>query len=193
MKLEDRLASLKALTTLSGVNIPVMEVCHDWLLLTYDIPCNDIGNKTRRKFLSMAKAIGASQHTLSVYLLPWTPESELLAVEVAAVGNAFIWTSNVKDLQKAKELTKAYDADIASRIVKLDKRIDKIETAIIADRKKDAHRMIEKTERMIKELRKIVTLRASQELLDKFEKVSQRLLDIFSVAQQTGSEDSHAD
>ncbi len=64
---------IEMLARLSDTKIKCRDIVDRWLLLTYDIPHNEKGDKARREFLNAATLVGATQHTESVYLLPWTP------------------------------------------------------------------------------------------------------------------------
>jgi len=168
---DDKMASLKAMSALSGVEVELKEVCQDWILLTYDLPHNKEGDKARSEFLHKAKTIGAVQHTESVYLLPWTPMSESMAIEVSRVGNAFIWLSSVKDNQKARKLTNDYDADIKRSISSVKKRITKMKRHAEDGKSGLVERMRVKTDRMIKDLAGIVARRGSKELCRKVDEL----------------------
>ena len=69
-------ASIEVLARLTGTQIRCREICDRWLLITYDLPHNKKGDRARREFLDTAKIIGATHHTDSVYLMPWTPAAD---------------------------------------------------------------------------------------------------------------------
>jgi hypothetical protein len=119
------LESMSILAKLADINIETKEIVGQFLLLTYDIPCNKEGNLIRRRFLDQAHAIGAVQHTASVYLLPWTQEAEAIALELATMPKAhvLVWTSKPTDELMAKELTDDYD-------VNLEELLDKVRAEI---------------------------------------------------------------
>ncbi len=83
-------ASLEVLARMTDTHIEAREICDRWLLLTYDIPKNTAGNKARHEFLKKARELGATRHTDSTYLMPWTPDAEMLALEVARTGKACV-------------------------------------------------------------------------------------------------------
>lgn len=118
VQMQRKTPTLKMAEALSNVELQVREVCDQWILITYDLPNTDEGQKARSKFLRRAESIGAVQHTESVYLMPWTPESEMYAVEVASIGRAFLWVSSIKDENRAKEITDDYDAKVESGLIK---------------------------------------------------------------------------
>jgi len=74
---EEQFASLKLMATLSGVEARVREHISDWILVTYDLPTTEEGNKARAKFLDDIRYIGGVMHSESCYLMPSSPESEL--------------------------------------------------------------------------------------------------------------------
>lgn len=156
--------ALEILAKLSGTNIPIKAVIQDWILITYDLPNNKEGSKTRYEFLKKAREIGAVPHTESVWLLPLTPESQVMALEIAKKGKAVVWTSTTAETGKSEEITKRYDDGIMPAVKEVEKRIDKI-AVHLKDRKfKLAEKMSDKTERMINNLEQAIIRRGSQEL-----------------------------
>jgi len=162
---EDKLASIKAMSAFSGVDIQVREIVDKWILLTYDLPVTKEGNEARSKFLTTARRIGAIKHTNSVYLMPWTPQAELLALNVSQIGEAFLWISQVKE-DKVAGLTKDYDTKSKQIFKDVAERLDKIEGHVVAEHLKLSEKMLEKTRPMIEGLVSIATQRGSVELLE---------------------------
>ena len=172
---DEKFASLRAMEAFTGIHIDVRELVDSWILLTYDVPHTKEGDKARSDFLRKARDIGAVQHTESVYLLPWTPRSESLALDVAKVGNAFLWTSNVKDKVRATELTVKYDADIKESLKKIKDRIRRINKHYEEGRDGIAARMVKKTETMLWNASNIASRRGSVDLCDKVNSLIQEL------------------
>lgn len=155
--------TLKMLARLSDTQIEMREIVSSWLLLTYDIPCTEAGNKLRHKFLETAKLIGAAKHTESVYLMPWTPEAELLALELAAGSKLYVWTST-PEVAKAKEITEQYDQELEPTMDDISDRIERVWENINNNRRKRALKMLGKTEKMLANAERAVIRRGSAEL-----------------------------
>lgn len=178
-KRDSRLDSLRTIALLDGVDLPVRDVCENWLLLTYDLPNTEEGNKLRSEFLRTAKRMGAVQHTESVYLLPWTQQAELLAMEIAKIGNAFIWTSHPQDPGQAAEITEDYDNKIVEGILSdISDRLEKMEESAGLGNSRSFHRMVEKTEDMITEARIIARRRGSKHLINVIDAMEKRYREI---------------
>ena len=178
-KRDSRLDSLRTIAMLDGVDLPVRDVCDNWLLLTYDLPNTEEGNKLRSEFLRTAKRMGAVQHTESVYLLPWTQQAELLAMEIAKIGNAFIWTSHPQDPKQAAEITEDYDNKIVEGIISdITDRLEKMEDIASIGNSRSYHRMVEKTDNMITEAKVIAKRRGSKHLIDMIDALEKRYREI---------------
>jgi len=153
--------SMEVLARLANINIKATEICDDWLLLTYDIPCNAEGNRMRSKFLAAARGIGATQHTASVYFMPWTQEAECLALEIAQVGKAYVWTAKSTDKDVAKGLTQDYDRHMKKLLDDIAEHIDKIAARAETGQVKRARKMAEKLEPKLDGLRNAAYRRGS--------------------------------
>lgn len=158
--------SMEVLARLTNTEINVRDVCEHWLLLTYDLPCNKAGDKARRKFLAEAMAIGATRHTDSVYLMPWTNSAEALAFQLARVtgGNVVVWTSTTTDPQQAKDVTRNYDEAIRPVLDDISERIDR---AVEYQNKgwfKRANKMMPKTEKKLAQMEQAIMRRGSASL-----------------------------
>jgi len=158
------LEALETLARMTDTDIQTTELVDKWLLLTYDIPHTEEGDKARREFLAEARAIGATKHTESVYLLPWTKDAELLALSLAKKGEVCVWTSAVTDERKKKELTRDYDIDLENQLDELTGRVDRIGEHLEARRYKRAEKMQEKTDRLLKNLEQAIIRRGSAQL-----------------------------
>ena len=157
--------SLEVLARMTDTPIEVRDFVSKWLLLTYDLPHNEKGDKARRDFLLQARAIGATRHTDSVYVMPWTTTAESLALKLArAGGEVIVWTSSTTDESKAKEITKAYDRSIEPILDEISERIDRMVEYLNKNQKKRAYKMMEKTERMLNQVEQAVQRRGSMEL-----------------------------
>lgn len=159
--------SMEALARLTGTEINVRDMVDEWLLLTYDLPHNEVGDKARRKFLLEAMAIGATRHTDSVYLMPWTPSAEALALQLSRVagGNVIVWTSKPTDQVRAQEITKSYDASLQPILEEISERIDRIFEYENKRWFKRANKMIPKTEKMLAQMEQAILRRGSASLL----------------------------
>lgn len=154
-------AALETIAKMSGSTIEIKEVVDKWLLLTYDIPHSKEGDKLRRQVISKAREIGATMHTESVLLLPWTPEAELLALQVAKGGKAVVWTSVVTDKTQAEEITSQYDAGIRKGFKEISERLDKAEYYMTHHKYKMADKMQEKTGKIIESMKQAIIRRGS--------------------------------
>lgn len=158
--------SMEVLARLTGTDIDVREMVDSWLMVTYDLPHNEEGDRARRKFLSEAVAIGASRHTDSVYLMPWTPSAEALALQLSRVtgGNVVVWTSKTTDPGQAKEITESYDASLRPQIDEISERIDRIYEYENKRQFKRALKMMPKTEKMLAQMEQAILRRGSASL-----------------------------
>lgn len=122
-----------------------------WLLFTYDIPVTEEGNKARNEFLQRAKLLGATNHTDSVYLMPWTPGAEALALDLAKVegGKVCVWTGRTTDPAANLAVQTAYDAALTDTMADLAERLDKMEGHKIAGHQKRLLIMVDKTQEML--------------------------------------------
>ena len=156
--------SLEVLARMTNTRIEAREICDRWLLLTYDIPKSQAGNKARHEFLKKARELGAGRHTDSTYLMPWTPDAEVLALQVGKVGKACVWTSQTTNPFEAKEITQKYDAELLPIIDEISERISKMEEHKRKNHRKRLEKMYEKTERMIGALERAIIRRGSNDL-----------------------------
>jgi len=158
--------SLEVLARLSNTKINVRDVCDQWLLITYDLPKSEEGDKARRQFLVQAAAIGATRHTDSVYLMPWTPSAESLALGLSKVvgGKVVVWTSTTTDTVQAAEITRNYDASLRPILDEIIERIDRINEYQVKGWYKRANRMIPKTDRMLAQAEQAILRRGSASL-----------------------------
>ena len=161
----DQFDSIEIMAEMSNTNIEMRDIVDKWLLLTYDIPHSEEGDRARREFLQEAYLIGATQHTESVYLLPWTPAAELIALRVARAGKAVVWTSSLTDQAKAAEITRNYDRGIKKTLDEITDRIDRIVEHNRKKRFKRAFKMKAKTARMLDGMDEALQARGSQTLM----------------------------
>jgi hypothetical protein len=142
---KDTLSRAKILAKFAGIEFKARELVDEWILVTYDLPATEEGNKARQDFLRLAPRIGAVMHTKSVYLMPNTNECQTATVDLAKIGNVFIWTSKPNSEASKKELTDLYDAKIKAEIKKLEDRTKQIRKNMANEKNGMANRMIEKT------------------------------------------------
>ena len=160
----DDLTRLEVLARMTDTEINLREIVDKFLLITYDIPHTPKGDRARREFLSSAKMIGASSFTDSVYLMPWTPEAERLALELTQAGKVCVWTAQTTDQARAEEITQSYDDNLAPRLDEIEGRIDRIDEHLNKKHFKLAKRMYDKTENMLIGCRDAVIRRGSAQL-----------------------------
>lgn len=160
------LDSLEVMARLMDVELETKEICDKWLLITYDIPHTPAGDRARREFLDNARLIGATKHTESVYLMPWTGEAEILALNLSGTkgGRVCLWTSQPTDTLLAEDITKAYDASLRPQIDAIGVRLDKIVAHQDLGHEKRAEQMLEKTKVMLDGMEKAVVRRGSAQL-----------------------------
>lgn len=163
---DERLKSIKAMSAFANTEVNIRPLVDKWILLTYDLLVTKAGEEARSKFLANARRIGAVKHTNSVYLMPWTPQAELAALQVAAIGDAYLWISEAKDMA---QLTKEYDKKTDVLFDEIEERLDKIEGHLIQDHPGIATRMLDKTGPMIDSLVEITTNRGN---VDSYERVA---------------------
>jgi hypothetical protein len=159
----ENMTEIEVMARLIGVNIKCREMVDEWLLITYDIPCTPEGNAARNEFLHQARAIGATRHTDSVYLMPFTATAKQLALQLAKRGDVCVWSSKV-DQAQAQQITKSYDDGLQPMFDEIDQRIDRIVENIKAKRLKRAEKMIDKTEVMVSDLKNAIVRRGSAQL-----------------------------
>ena len=162
--MNDKLASIEVMARMTDIPLKAKEIVEDWLLLTYDIPKSEAGNKARRDFLSQIHLIGGVQHTASVYYMPWTQEAEQLAFKVAKVGKAVVWSSTPTDKAVAKDLTNAYDTQLMELLDDLEARLDKIQAQWDEKHYKRAQKMAEATLPKAEALAESVKRRGSDDM-----------------------------
>lgn len=164
MEKENKTAELEVTAALSGVEIKTREICDKWILLTYDLPHTEEGDKARREFLLNARRLGACQHTESVYLLPYTAAAGEACLELAKAGKLFVWTSESTNPIQAKEVTRNYDAELREMLKKLSKRVDRMIELKKGNKFGILNKMREKTDEMMSALGDAVRRRESLDL-----------------------------
>ena len=169
---------IEVMARLTDTKIEVNDIVSKWLLITYDIPHNAAGDRARRQFLMNARSIGATAHTDSVYLMPWTPTAEVLALELAKAGKVCVWTSQTTDTRQAKEITEQYDQSLEPMIDDIDERISKIEGHLVNNRIKRAEKMMAKTEKMLDGIEQAIIRRGNNNLMLLFKIVKRRYIQI---------------
>jgi len=159
-----QLTSLEVMARLTGTKIKFREVVTKFLLLTYDLPNTDAGNKARSGFLAQAKSYGATKHTESVYLMPHTKQAEMLALELAKVGDVEIWYSTIEDPVRAEEVTKSYDEGLQPMLDEVSERLDKVAGHFKVDHNQRAINMLNKTAAKLDAIEQAIIRRGSAQL-----------------------------
>ena len=139
------LTRAKILAKFAGIEFKARELVDEWILVTYDLPATDAGNKARQDFLKLAPRIGAVMHTKSVYLMPNTNECQIATVDLAKIGNVYIWTSRANDEASKKDLTDLYDDRIKKGVKEIKDRMTSIRKHMDKEQNGMANRMVEKT------------------------------------------------
>lgn len=131
----------------------IKEILQDFCLITFDIPACQ--GKLRKVVLKQLAQIGAIGYTQSVYLIPLSEKSFELANDISAGGSAFVWRSQMVNVDKAKAITIKYDEHIHDRVAYIQQRLVQIKDHIDADRLGKANLMIKKTQALIHQLEQI--------------------------------------
>jgi len=160
----DKFTTIEVLARMTDTTIQCKEICDRWLLLTYDIPVTPDGNRARSAFLSTAKMIGATRHTDSVYLMPWTKTAEILALELARAGEVFVWTSSTTDEARASEITRSYDRGLEPTLTEIEGRLDRIDWHLSKQHFKLGSKMLLKLEPLVNATRDAIIRRGSAQL-----------------------------
>jgi len=166
---------LEVLARMTDSKIQIKEVVEKFLLITYDLPRSEAGNKARQQFLIQAKSIGAVQFTESVYMMPWGGEAERLALSLAktAGGEVIVW-SQAQPLNKQEEVTASYDNALRPRMVEISERLDKIGEYKYKNRRKMVLKMLPKTEQLMANMEAAIARRGSEVLAVWLELLKQR-------------------
>ena len=175
---DSKISSLKLMKELLGAKFEVKEFCNEWILVTYDLPNTLEGNRARLEFFRKARRIGAVPHTESVYLLPWTPEAELAAVDLSDKGTLFLWVSRARNEIEALGVTRQYDMQIKKQITELETRVIKMEDYLENGKDGLANRMLEKTLDITKALQEIIVRRGSADLFEDYEPLVSRVWEL---------------
>jgi hypothetical protein len=156
---------LEVLARMTDSKIKVRSVVDEWMLITYDLPNSDEGNEARQHFLKAAAAIGAVQQTESVYFLPWSPEAQILALNLAKIGGGevIVW-GKAEPLNHKEEVTARYDAKLEPLLNEIVERLDKMDAYKFTNKQKRVIKMIPKTERLIQNAKAAIDRRGSQTL-----------------------------
>lgn len=145
--------------------IQVRDVVDKFLLLTYDLPDTEAGNKARTHFLTEARAIGAVSHTESVFMMPWSPAAEALALNLAKTeGGEVICWAQAQPLNKAEEITQRYDNALKPIMKEISGRLDKMGDYMHLKQRGRFLKMMPKTERLLANAEAAVTRRGSEVL-----------------------------
>jgi hypothetical protein len=166
---------MEVLARMTDSKIKLRSIIDKWLLITYDLPNNEAGDKARAEFLIKASAVGATRHTDSVYLMPWSPEAETLALELAKTegGEVIAW-AQAEPLNHKEDITAGYDAALKPIMKEISARLDKMMSYRHDNHQKRVIQMIPKTERLLQNAEAAVTRRGSEVLAIWLELLKQR-------------------
>jgi hypothetical protein len=173
---ETMLNALQVLSTLCEVPVEVKEFQEDWLLISYDLPHSEAGDKARSEFLHQAGRIGAVQHTESVYMLPWTAYANLEVIKLAEVGKVYCWYGAATTTEQAMELSAQYDSGLAKQVGKLEERAVKILGHVSDGHQKMGQKMLDTTWPQFEGLARSVVARGHMEMAQKLNAVREILL-----------------
>ena len=159
---------LEASAKLFEIPVDVKDIPAKWVLITYDCPKSEAGDKARGEFLASAKRIGAIMHTESVYLAPWTDRFNSAALDLSAIPEAkvYIWTAET-DAETMRELARHYDMMVGKWMDEIDERLESIRGHVFENHNKLASRMIGRTADMCQEMEAIIKNRGSRVLMDR--------------------------
>ena len=157
---------LEVLARMTDSKIQLREIVDKFTLITYDLPNTEEGNKARERFLIQASAIGAIQHTESVYLLPDSPEAQTLALNLAKTnGGEVICWGNAEPLNHKEDITAGYDRALRKMLKQIGGRLDKMAEYFYQGHQKRVLQMIPKTERMLQNTEAAVARRGAEVLV----------------------------
>ena len=161
------LTTIEVVARMTDNKIVTKEFVDEWLLLTFDIPTTKEGSVARNEFYKKAYALGAIQNTESVYLCPWTPEAEVMAMELAKVSNSkvIVWSRAKTTAEASLEITQRYDAGIKKIMSVISKRIDRLEEMIQKKWFKKAQKYTIKTEQLLEHVEAAIIRRGSASML----------------------------
>ena len=165
---DNRKSELEFFCLLNDIKIDIKDIHSDWVLLTYDIPNTKEGSDIRREFLNKAKWLGAIQHTESVYMMPWTKSVNNMIVKLSAVGEIFIFYTNVNQLQ-AVDLTSKYDTALQTTIHSLESRLNKMNSHAADGHYGQVRRMSKITWEKVQDLIMAATNRGSENIANQLQ------------------------
>ena len=163
-KIPEALAELETTAVLSGRQVDAKTICEKWILVTYDLPHTEAGDKARREFLEQLKKLGGCQHTESVYLLPYTAAAGEACLELAKIGKLVVWSASPTDLKMAEEITRNYDVELKKMLAELSRRVDRMIELRLEDKLGIRNKMVDKTDEMIRFLGEAVLRREALDL-----------------------------
>jgi len=157
---------LEVLARMTDSKIQIRDIVDNWILISYDIPNTEEGNQARQHFLKEASAIGAVQHTESCYLIPDSPDAQILALNLAKTGGGevIVW-GKAEPLNHKEEVTARYDAKLEPLMDEIIERLDKMDAYRFTNKQKRVIKMIPKTERLIQNAEAAISRRGSQTLI----------------------------
>ena len=164
-KIDEKADELRVQAKVLETPLEVKEVVDEFILITYDIPCTEEGNKARAYFLEMARRTGAVQHTESVYYMPWTQTADVAALVTAKAGRVYVWYTKA-DEATAKLLTAHYDTVVLAWMDDVRERLERISHHVQEHHFKTAENMLERTVETLLELEDIVAKRRGRTLRD---------------------------
>lgn len=140
--------------------VELKEVADSFILITYDLPRTEEGDKARLEFLKEARKIGAVQHTESVYIMPWTQDANVAAVLAAKVekSKVFVWFTKV-DPAVGEQLLVHYDMTVRRWFDEVDERLTRMAGYLDSGKPGLADRMLARTLDAVKELEAIAQRR----------------------------------
>jgi len=155
---------METIARMTGSTIKVREVVDQFILINYDLPHTEEGDRARQHFLSKAATIGAVQQTESCYFLPDSPEAGQLARNLAktAGGEVIVWF-HAEPSDKA-QMTRMYDAKLEPLMKEITQRLDAMDAFKFTGRQGLRLKMIPKTERLLQNAEAAITRRGSQTL-----------------------------
>jgi len=171
--------TLEVMARITDNPIKIKKVVEKWLLLTYDLPHTPTGDRARALFLNRASAIGATRHTDSVYLMPWSPEAERMALELARTEGAdvIVW-AQATPLDREEEITRNYDHSLRPKLDEISERLDRMNFYIRKSQPKRAAILTEKTERLLQEAEVAINRRDSDTLQLRLETLKARFAQV---------------
>jgi hypothetical protein len=167
--------TLEVMARITDSKIKLRDLVDSFILITFDLPVTEAGNKARWEFHKKAAEIGAVCHTESVYLMPDSPEAQSLALKLAKTeGSEVVCWGNAQPLNNIAEITAGYDKKLKVILREISTRLDKMAGYKQLNQRKRCLQMAVKTDKMLMGVEAAVFRRGSEVMAVWVELLKQR-------------------